>query len=356
MDNYFFDTFCKKLIEEEFFLINNLVKNLNLINDNSFNLFFKKISNMGYIVLAIKIDNKNFNTQKYFIEQTKSLIKKINKELTVNKIVFLQILIGKDFDFNILNFANTSFEEDDKLMQAKWIVNNKTQNIIIKGNQPTKILNIYEIIKGSFYKNNALNKTNQELSFNPPKNKNITLTLSLIIINLIIYAIMKLGGADRENLFLYLGAITPTMLRDNEAYRILTSAFLHSSLQHILSNCLSLYIFGSIVEKNIGKLVFFNVYFLGAIGSSLFSYFFTRSLSVGASGAIFALEGSILYAAISQKKKFLTLDFQNLLMLIICGLAFGFLNPRIDNAAHIGGFIVGILVTFVLEKLQNLKN
>ncbi|MDE6181630.1 MAG: rhomboid family intramembrane serine protease, partial [Eubacteriales bacterium] len=152
-----------------------------------------------------------------------------------------------------------------------------------------------------------------------------------------------------------LGSTTPNMLYNKEYYRILTASFLHSGISHLSSNCLSLYIFGSRVEKYMGKFNFILIYFLGTVSSSLFSCFFSNSYSIGASGAIFALEGAILYYSLKTKRKIDNLDFYVFILLAIVGISSGFLSDNIDNAGHIGGFIAGIITSCIIYFFQRKK-
>lgn len=85
------------------------------------------------------------------------------------------------------------------------------------------------------------------------------------------------------------------------------------------------------------------------MGASVLSYLLApRSLSVGASGAIFGVLGAILVFVIKEKNKLSKGALGNILSVIALNLYIGFTIPNIDNYAHIGGLIVGIIISIIL--------
>lgn len=132
---------------------------------------------------------------------------------------------------------------------------------------------------------------------------------------------------------------------DGEYYRLLTSAFLHANVLHIAMNMYALYLFGPPVEAALGRLRFAALYVLSALGGSAASYAFGNPVgpSLGASGAVFGLLGAFL--VITKK---LRADTSQVMVLLLVNLAFGFLVPRIDWRAHVGGLVAGALCTVAL--------
>jgi len=128
---------------------------------------------------------------------------------------------------------------------------------------------------------------------------------------------------------------------DGEWYRLVTAAFLHGGLLHLLFNMYALFVFGPTLENALGRLRFGLVYLLSALGGSAASYAFNapNQVSVGASGAIFGLLGATL--VVSKKLRY---DVSALGVLIAINLALGFVIPRIDWRAHVGGLAVGLLI------------
>lgn len=140
------------------------------------------------------------------------------------------------------------------------------------------------------------------------------------------------------------------LIRMGEYYRLLTGTILHGSLIHLLINCYSLYVVGSQMESFLGKFKFLFIYICSAISGSLMSIMFAgnNAYSVGASGAIFGLLGSMLYFGYHYRVYLGNVMKSQIIPLILANLAIGFMFQGIDNAAHIGGLIGGILITMAL--------
>lgn len=200
------------------------------------------------------------------------------------------------------------------------------------------IFNVTQDINAKTEKNNRI----YEAIF---KNKKIVVTYVLIAICAIMYLVSLLaGGTDALTLY-KLGAVAPAAIKSGEIWRLLTGTFLHGGLIHLLVNMYSLFIIGTQLETYLGKGKFLTVYLVSAISGSLMSSLFTNAISVGASGAIFGLLGSLLYFGYHFRLYLGTVLKTQIIPLIILNLFIGFTLPGIDNAAHIGGLIGGLLAS-----------
>jgi membrane associated rhomboid family serine protease len=139
---------------------------------------------------------------------------------------------------------------------------------------------------------------------------NLSLTMQLIILNVIIYFFsLILIGIYGEKFFLNI-AITPSLfLSGKTLWTLITSMFFHGSFFHIFANMFSLYFIGGILEKIIGKKRFFWVYMIAGIMGSVFFILASTILgndfpAVGASGAIFGILG-VLAVLIPYSKIYL---------------------------------------------------
>ncbi|KAF7843269.1 RHOMBOID-like protein 5 [Senna tora] len=153
----------------------------------------------------------------------------------------------------------------------------------------------------------------------------------------------ELGALDKE-----------LVLNEGEGWRFVTSMFLHAGVIHLLLNMFSLLVTGVRLERETGFWRIGVLYMLAGFGGGLLSMMHMKtmedpSISVGASGALFGLLGSMLSELLTNwsiyTDKCSTLF--NLVIVIALNLAIGFL-PGVDNSAHIGGFISGFLLGFVL--------
>ncbi|KAJ9565417.1 hypothetical protein OSB04_001383, partial [Centaurea solstitialis] len=145
------------------------------------------------------------------------------------------------------------------------------------------------------------------------------------------------------------------VIQERQQWRILTCMWLHAGVFHIFANMLSLLSVGIRLEQEFGFRCFpvvriGSVYILSGIGGSLLSaVFIRRTISVGASGALFGLLGAMLSELLTNWKiytnKFAALT--TLILMILINLMVGML-PHLDNFAHIGGFVTGFLLGFIL--------
>lgn len=197
---------------------------------------------------------------------------------------------------------------------------------------------------------NDINRKNKndaervEEIFKPKKN---IITISLIAINVLIYAYMLLFG-QYENMINMFAVYGPYIVRYNEYYRLITGIFLHGDILHLLFNCYALFVIGSQIENFMGKTKYLIIYFVSAITGSLLSILLTKGVSIGASGAIFGLMGSLLYFGYHYRVYLGTVLKSQIIPLIVINLIIGFASSGIDNFAHIGGLIGGTLATLAV--------
>ena len=126
--------------------------------------------------------------------------------------------------------------------------------------------------------------------------------------------------------------------------------FVHSDTMHILLNMYALYTIGPVVERYYGKGKYLFIYIISGLLGSVFSGVFmsANSISIGASGAIFGLLGSICYFTYYYRATLQGILRGSIIPVIVINLIIGFLSPSIDLSAHIGGLIGGILVSMGL--------
>lgn len=147
-----------------------------------------------------------------------------------------------------------------------------------------------------------------------------------------------------------MGALDVSKVVDkHQGWRLITCNWLHGGVFHILANMLSLLVIGIRLEQEFGFIRVGLLYIISGFGGSLLSALFIQSnISVGASGALFGLLGSMLSELITNWTIYTNkiAAFFTLVVIIAINLAVGIL-PHVDNFAHIGGFISGFLLGFV---------
>jgi rhomboid protease GluP len=182
----------------------------------------------------------------------------------------------------------------------------------------------------------------------------------LLDLNLLVFALMVFSGVPaseptgRE--LAQWGSNVSGLTLHGEPWRLLSSLFIHAGLSHLLLNMFSLWLLGLLVEDRVGPLRLVLVYLAAGVGGGLASLWWHVDgiNSVGASGAIFGLYGFLLALLVSKK---LVLDKSDrramlglVLYLVLSNLLSG-LTGNIDNAAHLGGLLTGLLVAGPLALL-----
>ena len=173
------------------------------------------------------------------------------------------------------------------------------------------------------------------------------ITYTLILINIVIWLCMILYlNRFSDVKLLEVGGLVHFNVVHGEWYRLISSMFLHFNFEHILMNMLSLFIFGKIVESIIGSWRMLIIYIIsGLYGNFVSLSFNTSTISVGASGAIFGLIGSI-FVIMYLSKNFNKNDWP-VINCIGCFNRFSLFMSNINIMAHLGGFISGVLITLI---------
>ena len=185
----------------------------------------------------------------------------------------------------------------------------------------------------------------------------LPVTFSLIAACVAVYLLVAAAGAAtgvplnvglvrQPGEVLALGALVPALVAEGEAWRLLTSVFLHSGFLHLALNMISLYFLGSFAEVSFGRGRFLALYFVSGIAGGL-AYLYFGSFTapaVGASGAIFGLVGGVFGYAVRRG----TFSLQNpiigqLLILTAINLFLGASIPNVSNTAHVGGLLGGLV-------------
>ncbi len=195
-------------------------------------------------------------------------------------------------------------------------------------------------------KNTAKAKRAEEL-FTPKKPWITYLIMGICIITFLLMYVFGNGSEDNLTLLKF-GANLDVLTKRGEYYRILTCIFLHIGIVHLLLNMYSLYIIGPQVESFYGKIKYLFIYLYSGICGSILSLAFSNNvISAGASGAIFGLLGSLLYFGYHYRVYLGNVIKSQIIPVILVNLFIGFITPGIDNFAHIGGLIGGVIASMI---------
>ena len=145
-----------------------------------------------------------------------------------------------------------------------------------------------------------------------------------------------------------LGAKDNVAIASGQVWRLITPVFIHGGYFHLFINLYSLYAIGPAVERFFGPWRILSLYLLSGIAGVLLSMIFSSYRSVGSSGAIFGLLGSLgafLYANRSTFGQAGAIQLRQIVMVALINLGLG-LSPGIDNWGHLGGLIFGTSLTW----------
>lgn len=195
--------------------------------------------------------------------------------------------------------------------------------------------------------------------------KGFFVTPLLLDINILLFILMAISGVnimlpDSESLLKWGANFRPLTL-DGEWWRLLTNCFLHIGVLHLLMNMYALLYIGVLLEPLLGRTRFISAYLLTGITASIASlWWHDLIISAGASGAIFGMYGVFLAMLTTNliekttRKALLT----SIAIFVGYNLIYG-LKGGIDNAAHIGGLIGGIIIGYAfipsLKKPEDVK-
>ena len=179
----------------------------------------------------------------------------------------------------------------------------------------------------------------------------------LVADNVIVYLICTFTG----NLLYNIGELdAAAVLLRGEYGRIIYSMFLHAGIDHLFNNMVILFFLGAMIEKVTGHIQLLLIYLLSGIGANICSLLYKvmtmdSMASVGASGAIFGLDGVLLAWILLDRQAMPDVTPRRVLLMIVLSLYSGFTAHNIDNAAHVGGLLTGFAAGALLCALRRRK-
>lgn len=308
-------------------------------------IWLEKLDGSYQIVRIVSNYIHNNEQLDFDIYKTKQIVKKIKRKTFSYSLNTLSLFVNigdnvkmKEYThLNKIDCANlTNF---DDIKKYNFIIE-EFPDITKETNYKEKGLELFAKITDDIAKKNEKENVKNEEIF---KQKKPYITYAIILINVVIFLLGNINIDVINKLFLpsYIG---------NDYYRIITAAFTHYDIFHLLFNMYALYIIGPQIESFFGKTKYLIIYLFSALIGSLMSLTFMADGggSLGASGAIFGLFGSLLVFGYHYRLYLGNVLRSQVIPLIIFNLVLGFLDKNIDNAAHIGGLIAGILISMAV--------
>lgn len=182
-----------------------------------------------------------------------------------------------------------------------------------------------------------------------------SVTIALIVVNIAVFILAEifLGPTGDAAVLRRAGGQVPSLVMGGEYWRLVSSMFIHSGIRHLLNNMLILYVLGEFLERLLGHVKFAILYLLGGLAGNLAELAFQLRrgediVSVGASGAVFAIMGGVLLVLLRHRGHVRGLSIRQILIMLAFSVYFGFASEGIANEAHIGGLIAGFLLALLL--------
>lgn len=179
------------------------------------------------------------------------------------------------------------------------------------------------------------------------------LILLLIAANVVTFGWEVATGAlaSRDSI-IEAGALVRDRLLAGDWWRLITATFLHAGWDHLIGNCLVLYVVGMACEHAFGVVRTAVVYVTSGLTGSLLSAAMTPGPSVGASGAIFGVVGAVIVVMYRYQQRFYLRDKRIGFVLAawsVYQISTGLLSPYIDIYGHLGGLAGGASAAWFLR-------
>ena len=288
--------------------------------------------NANYIHNKEQLDFDNFKAS--------TVIKQIKRKTLSLKMDYLTILLDVNEDVELTD------EKHNKILKIDEMTDINKNLIDLFPDIKDDDISSDDAMDFFIKVTNDINESTEErtkLYENTFGKKFIFVTYALIAINVILFILQLLGLINSSKF-----GMNADYVKAGEYYRLITCAFLHGGYLHLLCNMYSLAVVGTQLETVLGKFKFVLIYILSILGGSLLSGVINGSsiMSIGASGAIFGLLGALLYFGYHYRLYLGNALIYQIIPVIVINLIIGFMpNSSIDNWAHIGGLIGGVLAT-----------
>jgi rhomboid protease GluP len=291
------------------------------------------------------------------IFRTKQILKRVKRKMFALNMNTLSIFVnlgdnvnldGKNFD----NIECANVKEINDLNKYSFITNT-FPNIIEVEDTEEKGMELFIKLTNDINKKNFDESKKAEEVFSK---KTPYVTYVIMGVCIVLYLLTSFAGGNlieqNPNTLYRFGALVNKnmMISYIDLLRLVSSVFLHGGLFHLLCNMYSLYILGPQLESFFGKTKFIIIYIVSGVIGNLLSMAFLQDgvVSVGASGAIFGLLGSLLYFGYHYRVYLSGVIKSQIIPLIILNLGIGFIAAGINNFAHIGGLIGGVLISMAV--------
>lgn len=320
-------------------------------NVEGFYLFYRSIQGEATVISIIHA----LSGDEFSLEQYEHIQEQIKQSFLMKGITRIQLL-NLIFTYHPEKSRRLCLDLDEH-----WIVDLNSKRLILYENQTSDFYGL----RAELEKLLAEEMPQVPSRDNRPHRIKLFTPLNSILIgiNILVYLLMHftrfLGSSD--DIIRWGGNFWYSVVEEQEYYRLVTALFMHSDLNHLFNNMLVLLFVGDNLERAAGKLKYLLIYFGSGVIADITSiiynmmknkhfYEFDAVYSIGASGAIFGIVGAMLYIIIRNKGRLEDISTRQIILFLIFGFYGGITNVGIDNAAHLGGFIGGLLLAVLIYR------
>lgn len=257
-----------------------------------------------------------------------------------SRIIALEIFLGKKPEA-----VSLAQSENENVHKIQWYFDYDLKTIEAPTDHPTKLLGIEKLLLMALEEPPKVSFLRMRKRANPPY-------ISFAIF--IIWLLILFDGfvSDTHTAMVLEYGMSRRAIMNGEYYRFFTSMFLHADLQHLLSNMIYLYYFGTRLERIYGPVKYLLLYVFCGMSANLFSVLLHDVLAIGASGATYGLLGATLVLVKKFGTRYTSMNYATISLFAFLGLGIGFFSQNIDNFGHIGGVLTGCCFGATLRDQQ----
>ena len=312
-------------------------------------------SDADYKIIRI-VSNYIHNDEQldFDIFRTKQILRRIKTKMFSFKIQTLSIFVnlGDNVNLKDKNFDNikcAEINDVNDLSKYNFIINT-FPNILEIENYKEEGFELFVKLTDEINKKNLDDSKKAEEVFSKKYPIMTYIFMTICVVAFIFTSLASVNFFENDPNVLYkFGALVSIDNFTNiysEIYRLIVPIFLHAGIIHLACNMYSLYILGPQLESFFGKVKYTIIFVGSGIIGNLVSLLFLHDniVSIGASGAIFGILGAILYFGYHYRVYLSGVMRSQIIPVIVLNLLIGFSLSGINNAAHIGGLVGGLLL------------
>lgn len=313
-----------------------------MLRQNEYFAFIREAAEKNYVIVL------NYNCVDYeSLQQIKQQIRYKAVTQFQKSIEMLNIILAKDgmFEERLMSYINQ--------VSDTWIIAQDTAKLYVFEQQPNEFDDLRDLVEMCCH--NRVTKKKDKIYIRP-------VTLGILICNLVYFFVVMAKNKDifavyQSDVMLNMGALSYDMVKSGQWYRLLSSIFMHFGISHLFNNMLLLVYLGNVLEEKIGRFAYLFLYLVcGVMGNIVSLQYYHMigedAVSAGASGAIFGIIGILFMVLLLQGNKKSDLSARQIGIMALFTIYYGLTTIGVDNAAHIGGLISGIIGGFLLSKIS----